>query len=207
MGSSILSEVDDTSILRTRLSTCYWLPLNWPRPLGSCPRAAGWSAATLCFGPSRHFAAARQFGRYRDWSGHWTGLVSTSLAAERNRLHLDRLVEEHVGVVLGDVERFLDPDVGLDELVALLHPLRIEPAEPRRLRRLIAHQLFDLVPVDQLVGGLQAGIGLDQRLHARGWIGNAGSERLLRHFDERGDRGAMRAQESAVDDDRIAVGD
>ena len=23
------------------------------RPLGSCPRAAGWSAATLCFGPSR----------------------------------------------------------------------------------------------------------------------------------------------------------
>src|SRR6267142_3528196 len=53
MGSSVLSEVDDTSILRTGLSTCYWRPLNWLRPLGSCPRAAGWSAATLCIGPSR----------------------------------------------------------------------------------------------------------------------------------------------------------
>src|SRR4051812_27610779 len=29
MGSSILSEVDDTSILRTGLPTCYWRPLNW----------------------------------------------------------------------------------------------------------------------------------------------------------------------------------
>src|SRR5438309_826656 len=29
MGSSILSEVDDTSILRTGLSTCYWHPLDW----------------------------------------------------------------------------------------------------------------------------------------------------------------------------------
>ena len=28
-------------------------------------------------GPLRHFAAARHFGRYRDWSGHWTGLMST----------------------------------------------------------------------------------------------------------------------------------
>src|SRR4051812_5309345 len=51
MGSSILSEVDDTSILRTGLSFGYWRPLNRLRPLGSCPRAAGWSAATLCIGP------------------------------------------------------------------------------------------------------------------------------------------------------------
>src|SRR5438309_11639812 len=29
MGSSILSEVDDASILRTGLSTCYWHPLDW----------------------------------------------------------------------------------------------------------------------------------------------------------------------------------
>src|SRR5271157_3992657 len=28
MGSSILSEVDDTSILRTGLSICYWRPLG-----------------------------------------------------------------------------------------------------------------------------------------------------------------------------------
>src|SRR5262249_52418509 len=53
MGSSVLSEVDDTSILRTGLSIGYGRPLNWLPPLGSCPRAAGWSAATLCPGPSR----------------------------------------------------------------------------------------------------------------------------------------------------------
>src|SRR5258705_12270389 len=29
MGSSVLSEVDDTSILRTGLSNCYWRPLDW----------------------------------------------------------------------------------------------------------------------------------------------------------------------------------
>ena len=27
--------------------------LGWLRPLGSCPRAAGWSAATSCLGPTR----------------------------------------------------------------------------------------------------------------------------------------------------------
>ena len=61
MGNSILSEVDVTSILRTGLSTCYWLSLNWLRPLGSCPRAAGWSAATLCFG-RLVASAAHHFG-------------------------------------------------------------------------------------------------------------------------------------------------
>jgi hypothetical protein len=42
-GSSFLSEVDDTSILRTGALYRYHY-------LGSCSRAAGWSAATLCFG-------------------------------------------------------------------------------------------------------------------------------------------------------------
>jgi len=51
MGSSILGKVDDTSILRTRLSSGYWDPPDWLRSIGSCPRAAGWSAATLCCGP------------------------------------------------------------------------------------------------------------------------------------------------------------
>src|SRR5712672_1745601 len=49
MGSSFLSEVDDTSILRTGALHRYHYPLTW-LPLGSCSRAAGWSAATLCIG-------------------------------------------------------------------------------------------------------------------------------------------------------------
>ena len=30
------------------------------RPLGSCPRTAGWSAATLCFGPTLTWPSHRQ---------------------------------------------------------------------------------------------------------------------------------------------------
>src|SRR5262249_47963453 len=70
MESSILSEVDDTSILRTGLSTCYWCPLDWLRPLGSCPRAAGWSAATLCIGTFRPIVALQQHRSEWGWTGH-----------------------------------------------------------------------------------------------------------------------------------------
>src|SRR5215469_3374838 len=47
MESSILSEVDDTSILRTARPTPYGRPLNWLPASRLLPRAAGWSAATL----------------------------------------------------------------------------------------------------------------------------------------------------------------
>src|SRR5712664_4172620 len=40
----------------------YRCPLNRYRPLGSCPRAAGWSAATLCFGAKRPFAEWGSYG-------------------------------------------------------------------------------------------------------------------------------------------------
>jgi len=50
MESSILSEVDDTSILRTGLPSRYACPLNWLPASRLAPRAAGWSAATLCPG-------------------------------------------------------------------------------------------------------------------------------------------------------------
>src|SRR5580704_14093925 len=53
MESSILSEVDDTSILRTGLPRRYACPLNWLPASRLLPRAAGWSAATLCFGTTR----------------------------------------------------------------------------------------------------------------------------------------------------------
>ena len=55
MGSSFLSEVDDTSILRTGLSTCYWRPLNWLPASRLLPPRSGlersdfvpWPIATL----------------------------------------------------------------------------------------------------------------------------------------------------------------
>src|SRR5215831_7844584 len=53
MESSFLSEVHDTSILRTGALHCYhyYILSTGSRPLGSCPRAAGWSAATSCCDP------------------------------------------------------------------------------------------------------------------------------------------------------------
>src|SRR5580704_5276498 len=39
------------------------------RPLGSCPRAAGWSAATLCNGPDLPIAAPEQFVGNQGQSG------------------------------------------------------------------------------------------------------------------------------------------
>ena len=58
MESSILSEVDDTSILRTGSPRRYSRPLNWLPASRLLPRVAGWSAATLCFGASSPFARA-----------------------------------------------------------------------------------------------------------------------------------------------------
>ena len=49
-ASFVLSEVDDTSILRTGLPTPSRSPLSWLPTAPSRPRAAGWSAATSCDG-------------------------------------------------------------------------------------------------------------------------------------------------------------
>ena len=56
MGSSVVGEVDDISILRTGLSNGYWDPLDRLPAPRLLPRAAGWSEATLCSGPSRQIA-------------------------------------------------------------------------------------------------------------------------------------------------------
>ena len=53
MESSILSEVDDTLIQDGALHPAIAVLSTGYRPLGSCPRAAGWSAATLCNDPKR----------------------------------------------------------------------------------------------------------------------------------------------------------
>src|SRR5262245_29958501 len=60
MGSSILSEVDSTSILSAGLSSAIPILSIGYRPLGSCSRAAGWSAATLCW-PFASFRCSQQF--------------------------------------------------------------------------------------------------------------------------------------------------
>ena len=45
--------MQNTSILRTGLSSATTILSADYRPLGSCPRAAGWSAATLCVDPEQ----------------------------------------------------------------------------------------------------------------------------------------------------------
>src|SRR3984893_2926506 len=60
MRSSILSEVDHTSILRTGLPSRYACPLNWLPASRLAPRAAGWSAATLCRGTSLTLCSAHR---------------------------------------------------------------------------------------------------------------------------------------------------
>src|SRR5213594_4280454 len=82
MGSSVLSEVDDTSILRTGLSTGYWRPLNWLRPPGSCPRAAGWSAATLCPGPKRPHSECPLSRHSWSMSGPYTETAKVSFKTQ-----------------------------------------------------------------------------------------------------------------------------
>jgi len=71
MESSILSEVDDTSILRTGSPRRYACPLNWLPASRLLPRAAGWSAATLCVGTGT--ACQREF-----WMSAVSGRVETN---------------------------------------------------------------------------------------------------------------------------------
>ena len=47
---AVLDHADNTRVDRAPRYRC---PLHRYRPLGSCPRAAGWSAATSCVGPLR----------------------------------------------------------------------------------------------------------------------------------------------------------
>src|SRR5215831_3204129 len=62
MESSFLIEAVNTSILRTGALHCYhyYILSTGSRPLGSCPRAAGWSAATSCFDPTATSADRRR---------------------------------------------------------------------------------------------------------------------------------------------------
>ncbi len=63
MESSFLSEGCNTSILRTGLSSATPVLSTGYRPLGSCSRATGWSAATLCNVPIAAESCSREYFR------------------------------------------------------------------------------------------------------------------------------------------------
>src|ERR1700722_19981664 len=76
MGSSILSEVDDTSILRTGLSTCYWRPLGRLPASRLRPPRSGlersdfvqWPIATnFSLGPDVSFRGEAEVGGRQSW--------------------------------------------------------------------------------------------------------------------------------------------
>jgi hypothetical protein len=70
MGSSILSEVDDTSILRTGLSTCYWRPLGRLLASRLRPPRSGLERSDFVLWPFAADVASYLFGSYRSNSGH-----------------------------------------------------------------------------------------------------------------------------------------
>src|SRR6266478_4101846 len=68
------------------------------RPLGSCSRAAGWSAATLCFDPNRTLRAPRQdlwyppsnrMGRFNEAADPQMALAARAERPRVLRLHTD----------------------------------------------------------------------------------------------------------------------
>src|SRR6202171_6349558 len=64
-GSSILSEVDDTSISGRGSQTRQRCPLSWLPVSVLAPRAAGWSAATLCVGTFETCRRTLKMSAYR----------------------------------------------------------------------------------------------------------------------------------------------
>src|SRR5882724_9759841 len=67
------------------------------------------------------------------------------------RIHLDRCIQ-HPGRKRGpDIERLFHAEIGLHQLVILLHPLGVDPAQRLGRRKLIGHQKLDALPLAFLV--------------------------------------------------------
>src|SRR6266478_5988590 len=99
MESSILSEVDDTSILRTGLPRRYACPLNSLPASRLAPRAAGWSAATLCFGTDRLCQPVRKHFRCWRLTGYAAAApVLLSLSSRPEDSHLRALPDPYVNL-------------------------------------------------------------------------------------------------------------
>src|SRR5690349_20589576 len=55
------------------------------------------------------------------------------------RIHLDGGIEQLAGEGRIDIERLLHPEIGLDQVVVLLHATSVDPAERLRRRELVCH--------------------------------------------------------------------
>src|SRR5262245_3518293 len=97
MESSILSEVHDTSILRTGLSTDYAvistsLASRIAAGLSTAPRAAGWSAATSCLDPLLPWAIGPGYWRNAPESGRSLREKSDRLQGVPFRVRQERVL-------------------------------------------------------------------------------------------------------------------
>src|SRR5882672_7172232 len=69
MGNSILSEVDDTSILRTEPSTCYWRLLDWLPTSRLLPPRSGLERSDFVRWPDSEVAERPGDFRFLRYSG------------------------------------------------------------------------------------------------------------------------------------------
>src|SRR5207237_7510359 len=89
MGSSILSEVDDTSILRTGLSTCYWHPLDWLPASRLLPPRSGLERSDFVPWPLASLPEQADNFRFLGYSGlvvlaaRFTSLTQAKVAAQQ----------------------------------------------------------------------------------------------------------------------------
>src|ERR1700719_538596 len=93
MGSSILSEVDDTSILRTGLSTCYWRPLGRLPASRLRPPRSGLERSDFVLWPLSSVALTQQIGSDRSNSGHAVNVAATQMTSRPEEFHLRALPE------------------------------------------------------------------------------------------------------------------
>src|SRR5215211_2180771 len=135
----------------------------------------------------------------------FASLAMTSSLLHLARIHLDRWVEQLGGKRRSDLERLLHAEIGLDQLIILLHPLRVDPAQSLRRGEIVGHQEFDALPLAFLIFLIETRDLIEQSLEARRDIGDAGGKRLLAYAHEILGEFWILREESAVDDQRIAV--
>src|SRR5215475_13555146 len=79
MGSSIRSEVQRHLDSQDGAPQCATAILSTDyRTLGSCPRAAGWSAATSCHGPVLPTSVASQVGSFLGYTDRAADVIATA---------------------------------------------------------------------------------------------------------------------------------
>src|SRR5262249_7980503 len=121
-------------------------------------------------------------------------------------IHLDSGIEQLRRKRGLDRERLLDAEIGLDQIIVLLHPIAVDPTQALRRRELVGHQLLDAPPLHELLLAVETANLVQQHLQARLEIGDACGIGLLRDAYEILGKLRVPLEKRAVDDDRIAVG-